>query len=238
VKADADLGLVRAKGAARVARGRLSQAMGLRVSEAFEIEELPQEAGPRDLADVDRLLDEAARSRPELLALGAQMEARRADLRAAESEYFPVVSAAADYGWRDPHEGRRREEWAAGVGITIPLFDGFATRYRTGRAKAELARATAEREGALREVELEVWTAHSRVREAADAVEAAKKLVESAEESARVAEGLYRNGAGSIIELVDSLAARTEARTRRVQATLDLHAARARFERSVGRALP
>jgi outer membrane protein len=236
-QADADLLLVRSRGAARVARGRLCQAMGLRVSEAFEIEALPGDAGRGDLADVDRLLDEAARARPELLALGARIEARRADLRAVESEYFPAVSAAADYGWRDPDHAPRREEWAVGVGLSFPLFEGFATRYRAGRARAELARASADRESALRGIELEVWAAHSRVREAAEAVEAASKFAQSAEESARVAEGMYRGGTGSIIELVDSLAARTEARTRLVQATLDLHSARARFERSVGKAL-
>jgi outer membrane protein len=119
--------------------------------------------------------------------------------------------------------------------VTLPLFEGFRTTYRAARARAELARAAAEEQALLKGVELEVWTEYSRAAEAAEAVEAARKFKGAADEASRVAEGMYRAGAGSIIEMVDSLAARTAAGTRLVQSGLELHSARARLERAVGR---
>lgn len=234
-KADSDLALVRARSLVRIAQGRLAQAMGLRVSESFEVEDLPQDLRKQELADVERLLEEAARQRPELQAARAQVEARRADVSAATSEYWPTVAAFGDYGWRDQESPHVRDEWAVGVGVNLPLFMGFGRAYRGERARSDLARAVAEHEGLLRGVELEMWTAYSRVLEAGEAVEAAKKLVAAAEEGARVAEGMYRGGTGSIIELVDSLTARTASRTKEVQAVLDWYTAMARFERAAGR---
>lgn len=89
----------------------------------------------------------------------------------------------------------------------------------------------------MRGVELEVWTAYSQLIEAGQAIEAARALVASAEESARVTEGEYRNGTASIIEVTDAQTARTTANVRLVQARLDWYTALARLERAIGRTL-
>lgn len=82
-----------------------------------------------------------------------------------------------------------------------------------------------------------MWITYTQIIESDQAVQASEKLVASAEESARVAEGEYKNGTGFIIELIDAQTARTIAKTRLVQARLDWYTAIARFERAVGRTL-
>ena len=233
-KAEAELALVRARSGVRVSQGRLCRAMGLRVTEDFDVEELPA-AGAEEAAAIDRLLEEALRNRPELRAASERIESRRADVALADSGHLPVISAGAVYGWVDREFGELRKEWTAGIGVTLPLFAGFGPSYRGGRARAELARAQAEEEALARDVELEAWTEHARLAEARDAVEAARRLVDAAEEGARAAEGRYKAGTGSIIELADSLRDRTLARARLVQAELDRASARVRFERALGR---
>jgi outer membrane protein TolC len=208
--------------------------MGLRVSEDFEIEDLAASEAEEAEA-MDRLLEEALRNRPELRSAAERIESRRADVALADAGHLPVIAAGAEYGWADREFGEFRNEWTAGLGVTLPLFAGFGPSYRGGAARAELARAEAEREALARDVELEVWTEHARLGEARDAAEAARRLVESAEEGARAAEGRYRAGTGSIIELADSLRDRTAARARLVQAELDRASARVRFERALGR---
>ena len=236
-KADADLASVRARSSVRIARGRLAIATGLRVSKSFEIVDLPENIHGQELADIEQLLDEAAATRPELRAALARIEARTADISIARARYWPTVTADADYGWRDRTFVPDRDEWSMGVSIDLPLFAGFNRTYQVRESKSELARTIADYENLLRGVELEIWTAYSEVTEAREAIEAAKKLVSSAEESARVAEGEYKNGTGFIIELIDAQTARTEARNRLVQANLDWYAAMARFERAAGRTL-
>ena len=236
-KANADLGMVRANSAVRVARGRLANVMGLRVTQSFQIAELPEGVHSQELADIEQLLDEAGRSRPELKSALAQIEAQRSQMKTAEARYLPTVSASTGYGWLDSRFAPQHDEWSIGLSLDMPLFTGFDRGYQVQRARAALAKAVADRESLLRGVELEVWTAYSQVIEAEQAIEAAEKLVASAEESARVAEGEYKSGTGSIIELIDAQTARTSARTNLIQARLDWYTAMARFERAVGRTL-
>jgi len=236
-KANADLALVRARSTERISEGQLSQAMGIHVSEKFDIEDLPQDVHREELADVEQLLQEATQARPELHAALANMAARGADADAAEAEYFPQVSANADYGWRDERFLPTGDEWTVGLGLELPLFAGYSRTYRQAQAWSEHEVAAAQYENELRGVELEVWTAYSRLIEAGEAIGAAKKLVASADESLRVAAGRYQAGAGNIIELVGAQTAQTDAHTQHVQAILGWYMALARLQRTVGRTL-
>jgi outer membrane protein len=238
-KADADLGFVRADSAVRVAKGRLANAMGLHVSQTVEIAQpqLPQDIHRLELADIEYLLDEAARSRPELKTALAQIEVQRAAVKSAEARYWPSVTAGADFGWIGRTFPPDMSQWNLGLGVDWPLFTGFDRNYQVHRSKSDLARSIAERESLLRGVELEVWTAYQRVIESSQAIDAAGRFVASAEENARVAEGEYKNGVGSIIALIDAQNSRSVARTRLVQAQLDWYTAMAQFERAVGRTL-
>ncbi len=236
-KAAADLAMVRARSAVRIAQGYLASTMGLRVSQSFEIADLPRDAHGQELSDIDRLLDEAAENRSELQGALAQVEARRADIQAARARYWPTLTMDAGYGWRDRTSEEDRDTWSVGIGMSLPVFTGFDRAYLVQRAKYDLAKALADHANLLRGVELEVWTAYSRVIEASEAIEAAEKLVASAEQSALAAEAEYKSGAGSIIELIDAQTARTAANSRQVQAKLDWYTAAARLERAVGRML-
>ena len=236
-KANADLALVRARSIERITQGRLAQAMGIHVFYKFDIEDLPQDVHQEELADIEPLLQEATQARPELQAALAEMAARGEDADAAGAAYFPQLSANADYGWRDETFLPSGEEWTVGFGLELPLFAGFSRTYRQARAGSEYEAAAAQYENVLRGVELEVWTAYSRLIEAGEAIEAAKKLVASADESLHVAAGRYKAGVGNIIELVDAQTAQTDAQTQHVRAVLSWYTALARFERAIGRTL-
>lgn len=236
-KADADLQLVRARSRVRISRGQLANAMGLKPSESFEVAKLPLNPHQRELADAGKLMAEAAERRPELRAILAGVESNRAKIHAANARYWPDITLNTDYGWRDRTFVPDRHEWSLGIGLSLPLFDGFNREYAIRRAKSDLAETTAEYDRLERGVELEVWTAYSQLTEAGQAIEAVRALVASAGETARVTEGEYKNGTASIIEVTDAQTARTTANVRLVQAGLDWYTAMARLERAVGRTL-
>lgn len=236
-KANADLALVRARNTQRIARGQLANRMGLQVSQAFDIEELRQDVHQEELADIEHLLDQAAQARPELLSALAVITARGADVDAVGAEYLPQVSASADYGFKDELFLPSGDEWTVGLGLELPLFAGFSRNYRRAQAWTEYEAAAAQYESEMRGVELEVWTAHSRLIEAGEAIEAAKKLVTSADENLRVATGRYEAGAGNIIELVAAQTAQTDAHNQHVRAVLSWYMALAQFQRTLGRTL-
>jgi len=182
-------------------------------------------------------LNEATLNRPELQAALAEVRIQEAAGRIAKSRYWPTVAFDTGFGWLGRSFPPSQQQWSVGVALDLPLFTGFDRNYQLHASKADLARAIAQREGVLRGVELEVWTAYWQTVEAGQAIGAAKWFVASAEESARVAEGEYKNGTGSIIGLIDAQTARTAAKARLIQARLNWRAAMARFERAVGRSL-
>ncbi len=236
-KADADLLFVRARSQVRIARGQLANSMGLEPSESFEVAELPRNPHPWALEDAQMLMAEAAARRPELWAVRARVESNREKVKAAEARYWPKITLNADYGWRDRTFAPDRDEWFFGIGVDLPLCDGFNREYTIRRAKSDLAETAADYDKLLRSVELEVWMAYSKLIEAGQAIKAARALVTSAEESARVTEGEYKNGTASIIEVTDAQTSRTMANVRLVQAMLSWYTAMANLERAVGRTL-
>ena len=240
-RADAELELIRAKNARRLAKGNLVSAMGFKVSTPLEIADMPEDTYPgevkNELENMDRLLEEAAENRPELLAAVAKVKSAESDIQEASSRYWPKVTAKADYGWADDSFFPDRDQWSVGLGLSFPLFTGFERGYQVERARRDLDQARSDYAGRLRGVELEVWTAYWKLMEAGEAIQAARTFVASAEESARLAEGEYKAGTGTIIALIDAQTALSAARNRLVQARGDWYTARAEFERSIGRGL-
>lgn len=236
-KASADLDLVRARNSVHIAKGRLVNAMGLRVWAEFDITEPAEVDHRQELADIESVLDEAAMNRPELKTALAQVEVQRARVRQAESRFWPSLSVDTDVGWIGRSFPPDLRQWGVGLALDLPLFTGFDRAYQLEGSEAELARAVAEQRAVLRGVELEVWTAYWQTIEATEAIEAAKRFVASAEESARVAEGEYKNGTGSIIGLIDAQTARTTARNQLIRSRLEWHTAMARFQWAAGRSL-
>ncbi len=235
--ADAELNLVRARNAVEVAQGRLATSMGVSVSADFQVADLPESHDERQPENVQALLGEAAGNRPELKTALAQVRTQEAAVRLAESRYWPALAVDGAAGWVGRSFPPDADQWTAGVALDVPLFTGFDRNYQLHASKADLDRVLAARRIVLQGVELEVWTAYWQTFEAGQAIEAAERFVASAEESARVAEGEYKNGTGSIIGLIDAQTQRTVARDRLIQARLDWRTAIARLERAVGRSL-
>ena len=236
-KADADLLMVRARSQVRVVHGQLADAMGIIPSAIFDVADLPPNAQQQEAQDVRELMSEAASSRPGLRAALARIESARTRIEAGKARYWPGIMINSAYSRRDRNFVPDHDEWSLGLGITWQLFDGLNREYSIHKARAELKRSEAEYEKLIQGVELEVWTAYSRLTEAGQAIEAANALVASAGENARVTEGQYKNGTASIIEVTDAQTSRTAANVRLVQAVLDRYMALARLERAVGKTL-
>jgi len=234
-KADAELSVVESRHQVRDMRGRLASVMGLRVSTPLEIQDVPEGMREVEREDVERLLGEAARSRPTLQAAVEEVTRLRHALEAERAARWPELNASGSYGWRDTDVPPQRSEWSLSLGLRVPIFTGFQRTYRIAQARAQYEAARANYESRLRDVELDVWEAYSGVLRAEEAIKAAERFVESSRESVIVAEREYKEGTATIVELIDAQTALTRALNRKVVAGLDWHLALARLERAVGR---
>jgi outer membrane protein len=125
--------------------------------------------------------------------------------------------------------------WAAGLALTWPLFQGGLTRSQVAQAEASLQSIDAQRALEELQIRLDVDSARLAVRAAKATISAADEALASAREQLHLAEQRYVTGVGSIIELYDAQVAFTGAAVQSVQARYGLSSARAQLLAALGR---
>ncbi len=231
---DARLALVRAESLVRIARGTLNVAMGLPVTTELKIETGARPVvSPEDI-DVAAAVERAVRDRSEIQAALRETQALRSRVAEAKSAFGPTVRLSAAYGLRDEDFWPEDEDWSAGATLELPLFTGFSRGHRVARNRAELARHEADTQRLVLDVQEEVWSSWSRLRESYGAIGAAEAQVEEAAESVRLTRERYGAGAGTVTDLLDAQTALARAEAQQVGARWDYHTARARYARSTG----
>jgi cobalt-zinc-cadmium efflux system outer membrane protein len=226
--ADARLAMAQADTAARAARASLAHAMGLSPGTPFEIVDAEPEPGPLPPAPASHA------DRPEVRALLLDAEASRADAEAAAAGYWPEVTVAASYGVSDDRFFPTEQVWYVGAAVDVPLLSWWSTGASIDSAEAQASATEARSETLENAAALEVDAARLAIDEANARLEASAAMIASAEENVRVAEGLYAEGAGSMIEVVDARDALQRARMARITGLRDLALAAARYRYAVG----
>jgi len=231
--ANSCLGLVRAEALVGVLRGSLNTAMGLPVEMPVEVALSPSDAVSKPLNRA-AALDTAVRARPELRAALQRVAAGRSSVDADRRAFGPRVVGEASWGRRDEDFWPEDPEWSVGAAIEWPLFTGGSRTHRLARTKAELGREEAEARWLVLKVRDEVWSAHWKLEEAREALDAAEALVTDAQESMRAVRERYEAGADTINDLLDAQTALASAEAVRVKTELDCRVAHSAFRRAVG----
>jgi cobalt-zinc-cadmium efflux system outer membrane protein len=165
--------------------------------------------------DLPRLRDVALRRRPEIKIAEGEQALAEATLRLEESRGKGEVTPFAGYK-------RLGDDNTLTVGVTVPL--PFGNRNQSGIARAAAQKQVAEtnyqlmRNRVLAEVE-SAYRAYMTAREQVRAYEAG--LLDQAEEAAGVTAAAYREGAATLIALIDAQRARSEARGNYMKALFD-----------------
>ena len=188
-------------------RGQLATALGVPVDLPVDAAQLPADVHEdASVATVDRLIAEAEKSRPDLAAVRARAQAAHAHVASARSAGLPSLSASAFAG-RNVYDflgesAPYTNNYSLGLLLRVPLFTGLKTLYDTRSAEYLARAADAGAESYTQQVLFQVWNSYFGVQTAAQQVRASKDLLESAQESAEVARGRYREGVGSILDLL------------------------------------
>ena len=232
--ADRKLAIVRSEGLVRIARGNLSTAMGLPAELPVEVQSGEPKITPADDARLAAAFDQAMNRRPELKAALNRIAGARSNVAAAKSDFGPTVKADARYGWRDDDFWPEDEDWSVGVAVELPLFTGFSRTHRLSRTRRELSAEEARVRNLVLAVRQEIWTTHSRLQEAYEALEAAVVLVADARESMRLTRQRYEAGTNTVTDLLDAQAALARAEGVKVEARWNYLISKAAFDRASG----
>lgn len=228
--ANAQLTLIQARNAERLARVALNTAMGISATAPTEVQDiLTYVAFP---VEHSQLLPEALKSRPEYRQIKVGVDAAEATVRQTFRDFFPNVTGNAFYG---VNRTEMDAIWELGVTLNWSIFDGGNKIARYKEAKADLEAAQSRVRALELDISQQVEQAHLSVIESEERIQAAKKAVESARENFRLAQGRFDAGVGTIIELTDAQLTLTQAQSTEAQALTDYRIAVSRLERALGR---
>ena len=239
--ANAQVPLISARNAYRIAVEALRQALGFATNSRESVRKVPEFVGSLDFApvsfDLQTALDSARAGRPELARLAKLADARSESITTAKANRYPTVSAVG--GWqlrKGPTDmfSDSRDGWLVGLQSQWNIFDGAATTGRVAQARSALEQSRLSLNEATLAVDVEVRRALSSLQEATELADASQKVVAQAEESLRLANARYSAGTATQLDVLQSQVDLTTARTNQIQAYYSYNVAVARVRKAIG----
>ncbi len=189
---------------------------------------------------LETLVEQALRHRPDLLGLEAEQRAATKAISIAEADYLPTVSLAGSYRKQsrvfERVYGDPTESYQAGLDVVVRwnLFEGLGTDARVMQAEAAARKLSAQRDQLLRTVEGEVADKAAALGAQVELVSLSEQATAAADEAVRLAQGLYDEGRGTLLEVRDAELQVLQARLAGITARLDREIAREALARAVG----
>ena len=230
------LNLETIQGNLQAARGSLASALGLPANLPFELEPLGGDIPVGMITQsVDSVINDALRNRPDLAAARAQAAAASAQVRVARAAQLPELTlgtnATRTYSRPPLFSG---PSYNISLGLAIPIFNGFSRQYDVAAARAQADAATALADQTRQDVITQVFVSYYALQTAEHRVATSDDLLASAQQSVQVAAGRYREGVGSIIDLLTAQTALANARAQQVQSRWQWYTGLAQLARDAG----
>ena len=220
-RSQAELQLADIEGALQIARGALAVGMGLPANTPVDIPEVAVSDSVFFITQsVDTLIELAVRNRPELATARAQASAASSQIRVARSGYLPAIA----FGATGARNGSERLDVFRAIRIRsisalqVPVFSGFSNQYDVAAASEQYQAALASADVTKQQIIQQVFTAYYTLRTSTDRVRTSRDLLASATQSETVARERYREGVGSIVDLLVAQNALANARAQSVDA--------------------
>ncbi|MEO7217941.1 MAG: TolC family protein [Gemmatimonadaceae bacterium] len=220
----------------KTARGDLAAAMGIPPNTAYDVGLLPETPPVRTVSvTVDSLITEAVDRRPDLAAARATAASATAAVRVTRSVGLPSLALGSTAGrsYSDPGN-YGGSSYGITLGLSMPLFTGFSHAYDVAAARARADAASARADVLAQQVTTQVFTSYYTLQTAGQRVVTAADLLASATQSEQVAAGRYREGVGSIIDLLTAQSALANARAQQVQSKWQWYTALAQLAHDAG----
>jgi outer membrane protein len=224
------------EGQVRIGKGALAVSIGYPANVPYDLEIIaPELPGAGFSQTVDELINQALASRPDLQASRALALESAAKVKQARSNMLPSLSAAGSVGrtWLDGVPGFSNT-YSGTLLLQIPVFSGFSHRFDLFKAEATAEAAQERTRGDEQAVIFQVFSAHSDFLTANERVKTTDDLMASARESEEVALGRYKEGVGSILDLLSAQQALAMARAEQINARLGWFIALAQLAHDVG----
>lgn len=230
---EAQMAVVDANSNVQEARAKLTAAMGDDNDPDYVLAEQPQPPLLED--DVNLYIRQALASRPDLKALHLQAQAAQLYANSESKLNYPTVNLLGTAGEAPDRDHTLQQNYgAAGINISVPLFNGGLYSGRIGEAKLRALAAEQDVRDRSLEIERDVRTDWARAKDTYLQIQVAQDLVDQTGVAVRLAQARYDAGLGSIVELNQAELSQTSALIQAAGARFDYLRARAALNYALG----
>lgn len=190
--------------------------------------------------DLETLTSLALQKRPDLGALSSELKATRAEVRAAQSQWFPQINLMGQYNYARPNAYIVPQEdvftgtWEAGVSVSMNLWSWGVSHQRVQQAKYRERERAAQFNDFRESVRVEVRQQVLELERAHKSVSVAQDGVRESRAAFNVMQQRFQQGMALTAELLDAELTFRQAELRHVQALTDYASARAALTRAIG----
>lgn len=178
----------------------------------------------------------AFEKRADYLAAQKALEQTKINVSTAGLQRWPSLNLSGNYGVasKDWDDTDKQEQWALGLGVSVPVFDGLRTgadrRIAMSRQRAQEFRVRSLELQITSELRLAVQDAGSRNAQ----IEVAEKSLRLAQEELRLAQQRYQQGVADNREVVEAQNRLAVAEDNLVEATYQYNLSRVELARTRG----
>ncbi len=190
------------------------------------------------VTDPDSLVHFALQNRYEMIIAGLNEEHAALHLKAVKSQENPVLDAFIDGGIKNgffPNLNELTPNYAAGVGLRIPIFDATRHKNNIKIANVEINELKQETEKTRRDISTEVYQNEASLAASVQKIKQSDMQVKQAEEALDLARVSYSSGVITNLDLLDAETSEAESKVNLLKAQTDYAVSLARLNISIGR---
>ena len=234
----ASLRVLQAQGTALDARRQLEKMVGVSASELLAPRDDSFEPGTLITDDLLVWLDKARTGSYDVRAARANLEVAREGVERARAGHKPTLDLVAGRSKSTSESfssiNNVYYNSSVGVQLTVPLYAGGRVDSGVRQAVAQMEKAQAQLDGALRETDVMVEREYVTLKQAEQRLRAHTALVQSAQQNAAGAQSGVERGNRSQLDVLEAQGQLLSARYERSGAWLELLAARMRLQSLAG----
>lgn len=185
--------------------------------------------------------DLSAAERPAVAAAEATVRVQEQLLKVAKADRWPTLSVSSTFSEQAfpsqilPFDATFRRNWNAAVKLSVPLFNGLRTEGTVERYRAQLERATANRDNVREQAAIDLTRAKGELQRTQTLLLARRETVEQASQAQHIAQVRYSNGLSTQLEVSDARLLLQQAEVNEAQAMRDYLMSVAQLEQALGR---
>jgi outer membrane protein len=187
--------------------------------------------------DPDSLFSVAKEQRVDLKAAGDAVSVAELQTRVASSGNNPSLNADLAYGVKNgfiPNLDVLRGNYAAGVTLEVPIFDGFKQSNLEEEAEAKLLAAREQKNEVEVQIRSDIMDALSDLHTSADKLQNSRLNVEQAQQAVDLAKAKYNAGVITNLDLLDAQTALELAKLSDVQSLFGFVLSKYGLKRAIG----